>query len=109
MYERNQAALHAGQVPGFNDIEKFYGDNIHLNAVGRYMLSVTFRRDDVQRQSHRPAVRRHGHHRSRRRLADPGRRVGVAQHARTERRAEPATATSFDAIVLVNAAAAPMI
>lgn len=41
MYELNQR-MKNGQVPGYTSINQFYSDNIHLNAVGSYMLSMTF-------------------------------------------------------------------
>ncbi|MBC8105835.1 MAG: hypothetical protein H7Z14_04540 [Anaerolineae bacterium] len=41
MYELNQR-MKNGQVPGYSSINEFYSDNIHLNEVGSYMLSMTF-------------------------------------------------------------------
>lgn len=41
MYELNQR-MHAGQVPGYTDIQQFYSDGIHLKPVGSYMLGMTF-------------------------------------------------------------------
>lgn len=41
MYELNQR-MKNGNVPGYTSINQFYSDNIHLNAVGSYMLSVTY-------------------------------------------------------------------
>jgi len=41
MYELNQR-MKRGEVPGFTSINQFYSDNIHLNPVGSYMLSMTF-------------------------------------------------------------------
>jgi hypothetical protein len=41
MFELNQR-MKNGQVPGYSGIYEFYADDIHPNALGSYMLSMTF-------------------------------------------------------------------
>src|SRR5689334_17963862 len=41
LYELNER-MHAGQIPGYNDISVAYADNLHMNSIGSFIVASTW-------------------------------------------------------------------